>query len=293
MTIISMLFKGTLGDEHVYQCDFDGSGWSTPAMIPEMVTGTHPMWVRYYDQTLFTAWRAVAPTQAVATARYDGPNHWAWFGQNPPGAFSSAAPAAAPVPGTSGKLLLAWKGQDADTSIHMAVFDSLHWSASSAVPGAFTSHSPAAGAFDNQVHLVWKGVPGDHRIYHARFDGVTWSTPQAISGCLTSSQPALATYQGRLVMAWRGAQDDPAIYWASLYPGSGWAPGSRILSFETESGPALLEFSGRLHLVFRGVGNDSALYMANWDGDFWWAAHRIPGAESTSSPTIAEFDPAF
>ena len=116
MTLLSMLFKGTLGDEHVYHAIFDGSGWSTPAMIPEIVTGTHPMWVRYYDQTLFTAWRAVAPTHAIELGRYDGPSAWTWWGANPPAVFSSAAPAAAPLPGGTGRLLLAWKGNGANTS---------------------------------------------------------------------------------------------------------------------------------------------------------------------------------
>jgi hypothetical protein len=293
MTIMSMLFKGTLGDDHVYQCDFDGSGWSAPAIIAEIVTGTHPIWVRYYDQTLFASWHAAAPSHSIQTARYDGPNFWTWWGENPPGAVSSVAPAAAHSPWDDAKMFLFWKA-DTDTSIRSAVFDSLHWSASLTVAGASTSHSPAAVGFNNQLHLVWKGAPGDYQLYRAYFDGAMWSAPQAIFGAFTSSQPAVAVYNGQLAIAWRGALDDPGLYWLSLYPnGSSFDPIARIRDLSSETGPALLNFNGRLHLVYRGAGNDSALYMANWDGTAWWPSHPIPGAASTSSPTIAEFDPWY
>src|SRR5262249_20992149 len=96
MTILSMLFKGIPGDEHVYQSDFDGWGWSRPLLIPQIVSGSHPMWTRYYDQTLFTAWRGASAPHNVQAARYDGPNTWAWFGAVP-GATSDAAPAGAPM----------------------------------------------------------------------------------------------------------------------------------------------------------------------------------------------------
>jgi hypothetical protein len=291
MTILSMLFKGVPGDEHVYQSDFDGSGWSAPLVIPEIVTPSHPMWARYYDQTLLTAWREAAPPHNVQAARFDGPGFWTWFGAIP-GATSDAAPSGAAMAGLS-HFLLAWKGAGT-TAIHYALFDSLHWAAPSIVPDAATSHAPAVARFGNQIHLVWKGAPGDHGIHHAVYDGVSWSAPQLLPGFATTSQPALATYGDRLVMAWKGKEGDSAIYWSSLASGGGaWLPQTRIGAFETGTGPAILEFAGRLHLVWKGVGDDYSVFMANYDGNFWWRQHQVPGVASSSTPSLAEFDPAF
>jgi hypothetical protein len=286
-----MLFKGIPGNEQVYQSDFDGSGWSAPLAIPQIVSGSHPMWTRYYDQTLFTAWRGASSPHHVQAARYDGPNLWTWFGAVP-SATSDAAPAGAPMI-TFGNFLLAWKSAGG-TAIHCAVFDSLNWTSTSIIPNVHTSHSPALARFDNKMHLVWKGIPGDHNIYHATFDGVNWSAPQQIPLIGTTSQPALATYLDHLILVWKGKEGDPAIYWSSLASSSSaWLPASRISTFETGTGPAILEFTGRLHLVWKGVGDDYSIYMANWDGDFWWPQHQVPGVESSSTPALAEFDPAY
>ena len=289
MSILSMLFKGIPGDEQVYQADFDGSGWSPPLAIPQIVSGSHPMWSGYYDQTLFTAWREVPSPHNVQAARFDGPNSWAWFGPVP-GATSDAAPAGARM-ANAADFLLAWKSA-LDNGVRYAIFDSLHWSAVSIVPNAHTSHSPALALFGNLIHLVWRGLSGDHNIYHSTFDGVNWSTPQQIPQVATTSQPALTTYEGRLVLAWRGV--DSGIYWSFLASNtSPWLPGSRIAAFETGTAPAILEFTGRLHRVWKGVGVDYSLYMANFDGDFWWPQHPIPAVASSSTPALAEFDPAY
>lgn len=289
MTILSMLFKGIPGDEQVYQSDFDGSGWSLPLAIPQIVTGSHPMWARYYDQTLFTAWRDASSPHKVLAARFDGPNLWAWLG-SVPNATSDAAPTGAPM-ATSGDFLLAWKSAE-DNGVRYATFDSMHWSAVSPVPNAHTSHGPALARFENMMHLVWKGVPGDHNIYHATFDGLNWSVPQQIPQIATTSQPALTTYGGRLVLAWRGL--DSAIYWSFLVSNiSPWLPAARIAAFETGTGPAILEFTGRLHLVWKGAEDDYSLYMANYDGNFWWPQHQVPDVASSSTPSLAEFDAAY
>lgn len=291
MTILSMLFKGIPGDERVYQIDFDGSGWSPPLAISQIVTASHPMWARYYDQTLFTAWRDTSSPSRVQAGRFDGPNAWTWFGAVP-GATSDAAPTGA-AKTTAGHFLLVWKAAG-DTGLHCAVFDSLHWAAASVVPNAHTSHSPALARFDNKMHLVWKGPSGDHNVYHASYDGVSWSAVHPISGVATTSQPALATYGGRLVLVFKGKEGDSGIYWSSLPSSNGtWLPPVRISSFDTGTGPAMLEFAGRLHLVWKGVGDDYSLYMANYDGNFWWRQHQVPDVESSSTPSLAEFDPAF
>ncbi len=286
-----MLFKGIPGDERVYQSDFDGSGWSPPSVIAQIVTASHPAWAGYYDQTLFTAWHDTSSPSRVQAARFDGPNLWTWFGAVP-GATSDAAPTGAAMT-TVGQFLLAWKAAGG-AGISCAVFDSLHWAAASVVPGAQTSHSPALARFDNKMHLVWRGPSGDHAVYHATYDGVTWSAPQAIAGAATTSQPALAPYGGRLVLAFKGKEGDAGIYWSSLPSSSGtWVPPVRISTFDTGTGPALLAFAGRLHLVWKGVGDDYTLRMANYDGNFWWPQHQVPGAASSSTPSLAEFDPAF
>lgn len=290
MTILLMLYKGVPGDEQVYQSDFDGSGWSPPLAIPPIVSGSHPMWTRYYDQTLLTAWRDTSPQHNVQAARYDGPNAWAWLGAVP-GAASDAAPTGAPMT-MSSQFLLAWKS--ADTAIHYAVFNSLNWSAASIIPNAHTDHSPAVARFDNRIHLVFKGVAGDYNIYHAKFDGVNWSAPQQIPQIATTSQPALTTYGGGLALACKGKEGDSSIYWSSLASSGGtWLAPTSISTFQTGTGPAMLEFTGRLHLVWKGIGNDYSLYMANYDGAFWWRQHQVPGVASSSTPALAEFDPEF
>ena len=282
MSILSMLSKGVPGDEQVYQTDFDGSGWSQPLAIPQIVSRSHPMWARYYDQTLFTAWRGASSPHEVQAARFDGPNAWTWFGAVPQ-ATSDAAPTGARMM-TSSNFQLAWKSAQ-DNAIRYAIFDSLHWSAVSLVPTAHSSHSPALANFDNLMHLVWRGVASDHNIYHATFDGVNWSAPQQIPQIATTSQPALATYAGRLVLAWRGL--DSGISWSFLASNtSAWLPASRIAAFETGTGPAILEFTGRLHLVWKGVDNDYSLYMANYDGNFWWPRRQVPGVASSGEHAV-------
>lgn len=67
----------------------------------------------------------------------------------------------------------------------------------------------------------------------------------------------------------------------------------RISTFETGTGPAILEFAGRLHLVWKGVGDDYSVFIANFDGEFWSGQYTIPGVSSSSTPTLAEYDPAF
>ncbi|HMG20370.1 MAG TPA: hypothetical protein VK607_03600, partial [Kofleriaceae bacterium] len=250
MTLLSMLFKGIPGDERVHQSDFDGSGWSPPLVIPQIVSGSHPVWTRYYDQTLFVAWRDVAAPHAVHAARYDGPNDWAWLGAVP-GATTGTAPAAAAMSWLPGRVLLAWRA-DGNTGIHVATFDSLHWSAATAVPGAASSHAPAVACFESKIHLAWKGIAGDHNVYHATYGGSSWSSLQQLPGILTTSQPALTTYASGLAMAWKGQEGDPAIYWATLGAGGAtWSPVARIGDFETGTGPSILEFGDRLHLVWK------------------------------------------
>ena len=293
MSVLSILFKGTPGDDHVYQCEFDGSGWSTPQVIPQIVTGAHPMWVRYYDQTIFTAWRDVSTPHNVHAARYDGPNAWNWLGLVP-GAFTGAAPGGAYMSTPFANLLLGWKSDGADNALHYAIFDSLHWGAAGIVAGAYSSHGPALATFENKVHLVWKGIPGDHNVFHATYDGTNWSAPQQIPGITSTSQPALTTYAGRLILAFKGKEGDPAIYWSALASGTQpWLPPIRISTFETGTGPAILEFAGRLHLVWKGVGDDYSVFIANFDGAFWSGQYTIPGVSSSSTPTLAEYDPAF
>jgi len=289
--LLSMIFKGVPGDEHVYQSDFDGSGWSPKQLIPQIVTASHPAWANYYDQTIFTAWHDTSSPSRVQAARFDGPNQWAWFGPVP-GATSDAAPAGAAMT-TSSNFMLVWKTAGG-TGLQVAIFDSLHWGPTAVVPNAHTSHSPALALFDNRMHLVWKGVSGDDRLYHAMNTGGAWSSPQQIPGATTTSQPALATYDGRLVLAFKGGDGDPGVYWSSLASSAAaWLPPARIAAFTTGTGPALLAFSGRLHLVWKGVGDDYAINMANFDGSFWWPQHQVPEVATSSTPSLAQFDPAF
>jgi hypothetical protein len=290
MTILSMLFKGVPGDEQVYRIDFDGSGWLATVTIPQIVTASHPFWARYYDQTLFMAWHDTSSPSRVQAGRFDGPDSLNWFGAVP-GATSDAAPAGAFM-GTSDFMLI-WKAVGG-SGLHAAIFDSLHWGPSSIVTNAQTSHPPALALFDNKMHLVWKGPVGDHNVYHATYAGGAWSVAQPVPGVATTSQPALVVYGGALFLVFKGAEGDHGIYWSSLASSaSAWLAPTKIADFATGTGPAVVAFSGRLHLVWKGVGDDYRLNTANFDGNFWWPRHEIPGVASSSTPSLAEFDPAF
>ena len=291
MTILSMIFKGVPGDEQVYQSDFDGSGWSARVPIPQIVTASHPAWARYYDQTLLAVWHDTSSPSRVQAGRFDGPGLWTWFGAVP-GATTDAAPAGAAMAGAT-DFMVVWKTAGG-TGVQGAIFDSLNFAPTFVVPSAQTSHSPSIAFFDNRMHLVWRGVSGDHSVYHATYAGGAWSAPQPIPGVSTTSQPSLATYDGRLVLAFKGGVEDSAIYWSSLASSaSAWLAPVRIANFSTGTGPSVLAFFGRLHLVWKGVGDDFSLNMANFDGSFWWPQHQVPAVSSSSTPSIAEFDPAF
>lgn len=293
MTIISMLYKGAPGDHSVYQSDFDGSGWSLPIIIPAIVSGKHPSWAPFYDQILFTAWCDGALPYSVKASRYDGPGFWTSLGVVP-GALTTVAPAVASMAIPSTKMVVVWKSNQSDSRLRFATHDSLNWSGSQDIADAHSSHTPALARHDDKVHMIWKGVAADDYLYHSIYDGTVWSPPKQVLDVKTSSQPALAVYDNRLTLAWKGVVGDDAIYWSILEEEiDQWTTSARVHTYETGTGPALLPFSGRLHLVWRGKGNDYSLYMANYDGSFWWDQHQIPHVESSSSPTIAEFDPAF
>jgi hypothetical protein len=208
-----------------------------------------------------------------------------------PGAGSSVGPT---ITAFNDRLVLAWKGSDADQTIYWSSStNGFDWSSRQPVPGAATTYGPSFAVFNNRLFMAWKGKDQDEQIYWSSMnDGSQWSDRKIIPNTGSSIGPALAVFDGQLFAVWKGVKNDDRIYWASTRDGENWSalhgdaqlmvPGAR-----TSDRPSIVGYRNRLFAFWKGSGDDQGIYWSNFDGQAWVLPQKIPGANSAFGPASA------
>lgn len=153
--------------------------------------------------------------------------------------------------------------------------DNSNWTASSAVPSAFSSGSNVAMAsFNSQLQTVWRGYGDDSAVYTERYDPTkqSWDNFGTIPGAFTNKGYVGAAQVGdNLYVAWPGVTDDAQIYYASQDANNHWSDVNKIPGAFTDTGPALALFDNCLYAIWQGV-SDPQVYYNILSADGQWLA---------------------
>jgi hypothetical protein len=193
---------------------------------------------------------------------------------------------------------------DYDSVMHYSARNrAIDWRAGSVVEGQQSKAAPALTSTRGLLHMVHLGDTSND-IWWSIFDGTTWQKPdgtpgnERIPGQQSKATPALAVYNNQLHMVHLG--DTSNDIWWSIFDGTTWqkpdgTPGNeRIPGQQSKATPALAVYNNQLHMVHL-VYTSNDIWWSIFDGTTWQKPdgtsgnERIPGQQSKTAPTLAEF----
>ncbi|MFD9356104.1 hypothetical protein [Streptomyces sp. NPDC060031] len=170
-----------------------------------------------------------------------------------------------------------------------------HWIRSALPVGApaVLSHSTlqsAAASRHPYVELLYQPLGGSDLVWSS-FDGYAWARVEEPFG--PGADPSLSVFADPFPMLWaayRGGENKAQVMTRQLNLDGKWVePQTISTSVTTRFGPALAESSLRLYLVATDNTNAPPLYWLR-KNDQWTGPRRLPGAVSTGTPALAEFN---
>jgi hypothetical protein len=151
--------------------------------------------------------------------------------------------------------------------------------------------------------------PNESRLDSESIDAIralyAWRPQAPLRDRGSSDGPALAvagTTQGGFgtlhpYMLWKGVDGDSGLHWSRFESGD-WTPQKKIPGVGSSHGPGLTtrvtdEGGRRLHelfLVWKGASGDQRVFFSrSRDGNAWTSQDSIPGAGTSSRPSVVQF----
>ncbi len=166
-----------------------GDRWSSPAVtgiddFTDKGPGVASV-ARIDGEWLIVAWKSTAHHNAISRAMFNGDH---WFGMGP---LLDRATSHSPALGSiNGRLHMAWKGADGDTTIWWSPYDNEldNWAPQRPLSDRSTDTRPALGLVDGALLMAWKS---GSQIQTSFLDGDDWSPRFTISDVRCLSGPAL------------------------------------------------------------------------------------------------------
>ncbi|HYD39169.1 MAG TPA: hypothetical protein VEA60_16240, partial [Allosphingosinicella sp.] len=223
-TDIVMAWRGVDGDQGLYWCRHNETGWFPQQKVNGVGSSHGPALANFGG--LVMAWKGIKGDQGIYYSRL-GSNGWGPQA-NVRGIGTSASPALVVF---NGRLYMFWKGIEGDSTLYYSWLESgpgaiwqpqrrvayADYATSGGVwkyPGSVSG--PSATVRGNRILLAWRGVQGDQGIYFSLFDGQEFTGQVRVADVGTSAGPAVCTVGGLTYMAWKGIEGDSCIYWSTL-----------------------------------------------------------------------------
>lgn len=255
---VHMVWRGD-ADQRITSATLDPPQWSAPGTPGTrngpFLTSERPavaILKNRAQDVVVLAWRSTADSSLWWSIQNRSAGA-AWSDPQPVrgGAFGTThGPALAAM---ADRVIMVWKGRDADSRLFWASFDGTSWSDQEPIrQGAFGANAtPALVATERAgVHLAWRGRDDDKRVFLARFDGRQWSDQAPVhvahGGVLTSHGPGMALAANGMNLVWKDQSGDQ-IWWSVQANWTGGGPWSdpQIVRPDTRTshGPALASLS--------------------------------------------------
>lgn len=225
--------KGDGSDERIYWSTFDGTSWINWRGTDRYTACG--MSLTIFGGAVFMVYNGMRRDDGIYYTKFDG-STWPNPSQVPGITGSSAEPSIAVWNDNSGtRLVLAWKGKDADETLWFSTFDGSTWSPQTRIPNAASSDGPALALFRGEIYAAWKGPGEDARIWFSRYDGSQWANPAPFPSSFASIRaPSLVVFRDQLYISFRGCEGDTRIFWhcissvAQEAPATAQGPGHEV-----------------------------------------------------------------
>ena len=293
--------RGSINDEKLYWCIFDGTSWSGDLEFNNGAKSTSAPALAVYNGTLYCVHRGQTGNNNLWWCTFDETQH-TWSTDLPLEGDnrSSDTPALAVNPATN-QLFMVHKGGD-DDWMWWSYFDPITQKWAPDLPFKNDNQAnagPALHYFNNMFYCVHRGS-GNEALWWCTFQDGEWTEDERFCfDNVSMRNPALFEKDGSMYCVHRGGSantDEGQQLWWCKVDGANWTADTKFKQGNLSAdGPAVAVFNEEVYCVHRGVtqfmevGSDDSLYYTKRleNGDWGEDIKFRGGNRSADGPALA------